>query len=368
MKRIMVNIVLSLVAALLLAGCGDSGDATRGSGSSSSKPGEPPKSAPGDKVLNLYIWTEYMPDSVLEKFTEKTGIKVNVDNYDSNETLLAKLQSGVANYDVCVPSDYMVKVLIDEKLLREIDHAQVANIKHVDPRFLKKRFDPENRFSVPYFFGTTGIGYDKSKFKEPVTSWAVMFDAKYSGKILMLDDMRECFAAALKLQGKSLNTTSPEDLRAAAELLKKQKPLVKTYDSNEYDNMLASGEVVLSHGYNGQFAKLAAKAPDRWGYAIPREGATQWMDALCVPAKAPHPAAAAAFINFVHDPRIAAEIVNGINYASTNAAAREFVKPEILGNPAIYAPDDQLANCEAMEDIGEAREAMDKQWTEIKAQ
>jgi spermidine/putrescine-binding protein len=184
----------------------------------------------------------------------------------------------------------------------------------------------------------------------------------------MLDDMRECFAVALKLGGQSLNARDEAALRQAAQLLKEQKKLVKTYNSSDYDNILASGDVILAHSYNGQIAKLAAREPGKFAYAIPKEGATVSMDGMCIPAKAKNVEAAHAFVNFIHEPRIAAQIVNGVNYASTNDAAKPFIKPEILNNPWIYPPDEALAKCEFMEDIGPAMQLMDRLWTEVKAQ
>lgn len=319
-------------------------------------------------VLNLYIWAEYIPPSVLEKFTQRTGIKVVVDNYNSNEALLQKLQSGAADYDVCDPSDYMIRTLIASKLVRPLDTSKLTNLKNVDPRFLHRKFDPDNRYSVPYLWGTTGLGYNKQKVAAPIDSWSAIFDPQYKGQILMLDDMRECFTAALKFQGKSLNTTNPDDIKAASDLLKKQKELVKMYNADDYDNILASGDVAIAHGYNGQLAKVAAKEPNKFAYVIPKEGGTQSMDGMCIPVQARHVDAAMAFLNFIMEPEIAAEIVNGVNYASTNAAAKAFIKPEILHNPAIYPSDEALKNCEMMEDLGDATSLMDRYWTEIKAQ
>jgi spermidine/putrescine-binding protein len=204
--------------------------------------------------------------------------------------------------------------------------------------------------------------------KGPIDSWKAVFDEKYSGQILMLDDMRECFAVALKSMGKSLNTTDPQTLRQAADLLKAQKKLVKTYNSNDYDNILKSGDVILAHGYNGQIAKLALAEPGKFAYVIPKEGATVSMDGLCIPAAAKHVEEALEFINFIHEPEINAEVVNHVNYASTNEAARKLIRPEILNNPWIYPPRAALANCEFMEDPGPAMELLDQLWTEIKAE
>lgn len=321
-----------------------------------------------EKVLNIFIWSAYLPDSVLEKFTARTGIKVNYDTYDANEALEAKLQSGVADYDIVVPSDYMVKRLIAQSLIQKIDHAKLTNFGNLDPRFLNKGFDPDNGHSIPYFWGTTGLGYNKANVTEPVESWGVVFDEKHKGRILMLDDMRECFAVALKYLGKSLNEKDPEVLRQAAELLKKQKELVKTYNSGDFANILASGDVDLAHGYNGQIAEVVANEPEKLAYIVPKEGGTFWMDNVCIPAKSRNAANAYTFINFILEPEIAAEIVNGVSYAGANAAAKPFIDKAILEDTAIYPPDEIISRCEFLEDIGEAVTVMDQYWTEIKAQ
>ncbi len=342
--------------ALALAGgaCGPRGD-------------EPPYPGPGEKKLNLYIWSEYLPKEVIDEFTRRTGIAVRYDLYDSNEPVLAKLQSGVADYDLVVPSDYMVRILVLSKLLRPLEKGRLRNLGNLDPRFLDQEFDPGNRYSLPYVWGTTGYGYNIPRAGRSQDSWAPLFDPANKDQILMLDDMRECFAAALKHLGHSLNSTEPAVLRTAADLLKKQKPLVKTYNSGDYENILAAGDVVFAHGYNGQIAKVVAREPAKFAYVLPKEGATLWMDSVCIPARARNVESIYAFLDYILEPEVEARIVNGISYASANVAARRFIRPEILEDAAIYPPASALARCEFVRDIGEATEVMDEYWTEIKA-
>ena len=241
-----------------------------------------------EKKLNLYIWSSYMPQDVLDDFTKQTGITVHYDLYDSNEPVLEKLQSGVADYDLVVPSDYMVRILIHLNLLQPLVKERLEGFGNLDPRFLNKGFDPANRYSLPYVWGTTGFGYSAERVKSRPNSWAPLFDPANKGQILMLDDMRECFSVALKYMGESINTRDPAILKKAAELLKKQKSLVKTYNSSDFENILASGDVTYAHGYNGQIAKVMAANPGRFGYVVPKEGATIWVDSVCVPAQARH--------------------------------------------------------------------------------
>jgi len=329
---------------------------------------EEPYAGPGERKLNVYIWSEYLPREVIDEFTRRTGIAVRYDLYDSNEAVLAKLESGVAGYDLVVPSDYMVRILIHLKLLRPLDKSRLRNLGNLDPRFLNKEFDPKNGYSLPYVWGTTGYGYDKTKAAGDQDSWAPLFDPKSKGQILMLDDMRECFAVALKYQGHSLNSTDPAVLKQAADLLKKQKPLVKTYNSGDYENILAAGDVWFSHGYNGQLAKVVASDPKRFAYVLPKEGATLWIDSVCLPAAARNVESIYAFLDYILEPEVNARIVNGIRYASPNVAARPFIEPSILADPAVYPSDEALARCELVEDIGDATTILDEYWTEIKAQ
>ncbi len=262
----------------------------------------------------------------------------------------------------------MVRILIHLGLLRPIEKARLKNIGNLDPRFLDKGYDPGNAYSLPYVWGTTGYGYDKTRVEGSPDGWAPLFDPRYRGQILMLDDMRECFAVALKYQGRSLNSTDPKILRQAADLLVKQKPLVKTYNSGDYENILASGDVWLAHGYNGQLAKVVAENPERFGYVLPKEGATLWIDSVCVPARARNVESIYAFLDYVLEPEVNARIVNGIRYASPNLAARRYIDPRILADPAVYPSEEALARCELLEDIGDATTTMDEYWTEIKMQ
>ncbi len=328
--------------------------------------GEPVKTAAGQ--VNVYIWTNYLPQEVIDGFEKKTGIEVNVDTYDSNEAILEKLQSGVADYDIVVPSDYMMKILIPEGLVQTLDHARLSNFKNLEPRFLNQKYDPDNRHSIPYLWGTTGIGYDKQKVKEPVDSWRALFDERYAGRILMLDDAREAFGAALRILGKSINETDPAVLRQAADLLKKQKRLVRTYNSSDFANLLAAGDVDVAQGFNGEMAEVVANAPDRLAYVIPKEGGTLWIDNAAIPKGARNLDAAYAFLDYVLEPEVAAKIVNGVHYAGANQAAFPLIDARIRQDPSIYPPQEILGRCELIEDLGETTQRIDELWTEVKAQ
>lgn len=322
----------------------------------------------GEKKLNIYIWTNYLPDDVLADFERRTGIDATVDTYDSNEIVLEKLQSGMADYDIVVPSDYMLRILVAEKLLLPLDRARLKGFGNLDPRFLGQEFDPGNQHSIPYLWGTTGLSYDKAKAGAPLDSWNAVFDERFKGRILMLDDPREAFGVALKLMGRSINETDPAVLRQAAERLKAQKRLVRTYNSSDFANLLAAGDVDVSHGWNGELAEVVAKDPRRFAYVVPKEGSTLWIDSLALPAKARNVDEAYAFLDFVLEPEVAARIVNGVHYAGANRAALDRVAPEIRNDPAIYPPKEVLDRCELIKDLGETTQLIDELWTEIKAQ
>jgi spermidine/putrescine transport system permease protein len=316
--------------------------------------------------LNIYIWSNYLPDEVIAEFERRSGAKVNIELYDSNEALLARLQSGGANYDIVVPSDYMVTVLRGQGLIDDIDRDRITNFSNLDPQFVGLAYDPVNQYSVPYMWGTTGIAYRKDKVKEPVDSWAALWDGEFKDRLVMLDDVREAFGAALKLSGKSLNSTDADEIQAAAKMLADQKPLLKAYDSGGFDQLLLSGDAWIVQAYSGQIAKAMAESPDI-GYVIPKEGCTFFVDNLCVPRDAIHKDLAHEFINYVLEVRTAADIANGTGFSSPNLAARGFIRTDLLTNEASYPPREALNRCELIKEIGSAINIYDRFWTEIKS-
>jgi spermidine/putrescine transport system permease protein len=319
------------------------------------------------QTLNLFIWSAYVAPDTLKVFEQRFNASVQFDLYDSNEALLAKLQSGNAGYDVIVPTDYMIQILIRRSLLSPIDKSRIPNFeKNLDPRFLNKSFDPGNRFSVPYIWGTTGIGYRKDLVRGPVDSWRVLWDERYRNKIVMLDDMRENFSASLKLSGFSLNSRTPAEVQQAKDLLERQKPLIRAYNSSNFQEILASGDAWLVQGYNGQIVRAAQENPNI-SYCIPSEGATLSIDAFCIPANAPHRAFAHTFINYMLEPETAAAVVNHTCYTVANRAAAPYIKKTLLNNPALFPDAQVLSKCEIIEDLGEAVLMYDQYWTEIKS-
>jgi spermidine/putrescine transport system permease protein len=317
--------------------------------------------------LNVFIWSNYLPDSVIAEFEQKFNAKINVELYDSNEALLAKLQSGGANFDIIVPSDYMVTVLKGQGLLDEINLDRITNFSNLDPQFAGLPYDPNNQYSIAYMWGTTGIAYRKDKITEPIDSWASLLDERYKDRISMLDDVRETIGAMLKYRGKTLNSIEEPEIAEAASLLAKQKPLVKAYDSGGFDLLLLSGDVWIAQAYSGQIAKAMMENADI-AYVVPKEGCTYFVDNLCIPRNAQHKELAEEFINFVLDSRIAADIANGTGFSSPSKSARALIRPEMLTNEAAYPSRESLEKCELIREIGQAINIYDRLWTEIKSQ
>lgn len=353
--------VLAAVAGLLAACAGDPAPET-------TQPVTPPTGeAPGAEVcavdqvdgdLNFYNWSEYIDPDLITEFQDTYGVRVIETFYDSNETMLAQIQAGVV-YDLIVPSDYMVSIMIEEGLLLALQLDAIPNVANLAPEFVGLPYDPDGAYSVPYQWGTTGLGVNLSVVGEDYEpSWALAFDpeltAAYPGGVSLLNDPRETIGAALKYLGYSLNETSEEALAAAAELIAAAN--VTTFDSDQYADNLVNGEVAVSHGYSGTFFTTfdASADPDNWEYVIPDEGATLWTDNMAIPARAEHPCTAHTFINFIMDAEKGAQLTNWTYYASPNAAAAEFIDPEILEDPAIYPDEDTFALLEAIEDTGDA--------------
>ncbi len=317
--------------------------------------------------LNIYIWSTYISPRVVRGFEQEFHCRVNYDLYDSNEALLTKLQAGNVRYDLVVPSDYMVEILIRQGLLRPLDKSRLATAwANVDPRFLGLPFDPHNDYSVPYAWGTTGLAYRADLVKENVDSWSVLFDPRFAGHILLLDDEREAFAMALKKLGYSLNSTNPDEIRQARDLLLREKPLVKGYNSSNFEQDLAAGDAWIAQAYNGNLTFVMRDEP-RIRYVIPKEGCTISVDCACIPRAAPHPELAEEFVNYFHRPEVAAEFINDCGFNSPNRDARRDVEPWLLANPAVFPDPAALAKCEFMRDVGPAITLYDRYWTEIKA-
>ena len=319
----------------------------------------------GQKTLHYFTWSDYVGPELLAEFERRHGVHVVVDTFSSNEELLAKLQGGATGYDVTVPSDFMAAIMIQQGLVAELDPTKLPNAATLEDHLQHLPFDPTQRFAIPYLWGTVGIGYDSAVVSTPPDSWAVLWDARYTGKISMLNDQREVFGAVLRSMGASMNTKDPALIEAAKTRLLVQKPLVKAYASEHYDQLLASGDVVLAHGWGGPVARAMLDRPSI-RYVVPKEGGTLWADCLVVLKSSPRKELATQFINYLLEPQVAAHTAERLLFASANKAARPFVPSRILDNPAIYPPLDLLPRLEWMTDVGAALRMYDRAWTELK--
>jgi spermidine/putrescine-binding protein len=367
MKKLMRLAALFAVMALVLAACGDSGSEdttpTTGAGSVTTQDGGgtdgacEPDQVDGD--LNFYNWSEYIDPELISAFETEYGVDVVEDFYDSNEAMLAQLQAG-AVYDLIVPSDYMVGIMIDEALLAPLQMDALTNIGNLDPQFVNPPYDESGEYSVAYQWGTTGLGVNLSVVGEDFEpSWALVFDPEltstYDGGVSLLNDPRETMGAALKYLGYSLNSTSEEELQEAADVIAAAKENITAFDSDQYDENLVNGETAVGHGYSGNFFTAFADTddPDNWAYVIPEEGGTVWIDNMAVPTVAEHPCTAHTFINYLLDAENGAALTNWNYYASPNAAAEDFILEEILTDETIYPSDELREKLEIIEDTGD---------------
>jgi len=318
------------------------------------------------KKLYVYNWSYYVAEDTIPRFEKEFGVKVVYDNYSSNEELIAKLQAGATGYDLIFPSGYVIETMRVMGLLEELDLSNIPNLKNIEKRFINLHFDPNNKYSIPYLWGTTGIGYSAEKVNEHVEGWDILWNGKYKGRISMLDDMRGLANAALKLLGYGINTTKPEEIEAAKQLLIKQKPLVKFYSSDTYIDFLKSGDIWLCQGYSGDVFQVM-KENKSVKYVIPKEGSDIWIDNMCIPKGARNKYTAEVFINYLLRPEVAAGISNFTWYANPNGASHKFIKPEIMNNPAIYPGEEILDRCEFQKDAGEATKFYEDLYNQVKS-
>lgn len=323
------------------------------------------------KTLSLYIWAEYIAPETLQQFEKEFGVTVIQENYPSNEAMLAKLKAGAEGYDIVVPTDYIVPIMIEQGLLAPLDHTKIPNLSNLAPEDAHPTYDPEVKFVVPYLFGTTGIAFDSRVVTHPPQSWKEFFSADVLGgldrRVSLLDDSREVLGAALRSMGHSLNSTDPELLNQARTLIEGIRPFIGRFDTMSYKEFMASGDLVMAHAYSGESLRLAKKNP-AIKYIIPDEGGTIYTDNLAIPAKAPNKPLALEFINFIHRPEISARLATAMQYGTVNMAARKLIDQEDLLNPGLYPTPEVMAKLEHMIDLGTKAEAFEDAWVTFRAE
>jgi spermidine/putrescine-binding protein len=323
--------------------------------------------------ITIFNWTEYLDPALREQFEQECGVKVTEVYFDSNETLLNAMIGGGANYDIIVPSDYMVQLMIAQDMLEPLDFGVIPNIANYGDAFMHRYFDPEQKYTVPYFWGTTAFVIDTEKVPDFTPSWKMLFEPteETCGQISMLDDQRDVIGAALLYLGYSINDVDPAHLEEAKEVLIRQADCVKAYDSNTNDDLIIQGETALAHIWVGD-AVLYTNNPDGGGretiqYILPEEGNVIYQENLAVPRTAQNKYTAMVFINYLSDPQINAQNADYVGYATTNVAAREFIDPSFAANQSLYPPEEALDKMEWLQDVGDAIELYDRVWTEFKA-
>lgn len=311
-----------------------------------------------------------MDPETITLFEEETGIDVIYEEFETNEILYPKISSGAIAYDVVCPSDYMIQRMIENDLLSEIDFDKIPNIKNIGTQYMERsrEFDPENKYSVPYCWGTVGILYNKTMVDEPIDSWSVLWDEKYKDSILMQDSVRDAFAVALKYLGYSLNSTDLDELNEAKELLIHQKPLVQAYVVDQVRDKMIGNEAAIGVIYSGEAIYTQKENPDL-EYVIPKEGTNIWIDSWVIPKNAENKENAEKFLNFLCRPDIALKNFEYITYSTPNVAARELIEDENIRNSQIAFPDlSQYSNLETFRYLGpEADKIYGELWNKVKS-
>lgn len=368
-KKMAVTLAAASIAALsaaLITGCGKSGS-SEGSGKE-------------DNKLNVYNWGEYIDEDVISQFEEETGIQVVYDVFETNEEMYPVIEAGAVKYDVVCPSDYMIQRMIENDLLAEINFDSVPNYKEIGQEYLdiSKGFDAENKYSVPYCWGTMGILYNTKRLEElgvpAPTKWSDLWDDRLSGEILMQNSVRDAFTVALKLKGYSLNSTHPDELAEARDLLIEQKPLVQAYVIDQVRDKMIGGEAAVGVIYSGEMLYIQEAVAEQGldyslEYVIPEEGTNYWIDSWVIPANAEHKENAEKWIDFLCRPDIAKKNFEYITYATPNKGAYDLLDDDLKNNKALFPDLNTLPNCEIIKYLGDDVDTMyNDMWKEIKSE
>jgi spermidine/putrescine transport system permease protein len=374
MKEINRHLMVAFLATLALAGCGKAPEAAPAAptpaATSTPTPVSPQATEPvgdTDKNLNIFCWSEYIPQEIIDTFTKETGIQVSMETYASNEEMLAKLFAGGGSYDLVQPSEYVIEGLIREGMLTPIDHQAIPNMKNLAPEFTSMSFDPGNKYSVPYMAGTVGIVVNTELVQDDIKTYNDVFQEKFSKNIVVLDDAREIVSWGLESLGIPVNEVSDENLEKVKPVLQKWLPLVKVFDSDSPKTALLNGDVALGVVWAGEGAILLNE-DKKFKWVVPAEGAHLFVDSLAIPKSAKHVKNAELFINFILRPEISAKISEAFPYLNPNVAARELLTPAQRNNPASFPTADELANMQTFKDIGEQATKIDELVTSLKAQ
>ena len=315
----------------------------------------------------VFNWYDYIDPSVIDMFTEETGIEVNYQTMATNEEMLVKLEASDCIYDVCFPSDYIIEKLIEKDLLHELNKENIPNLANIDERFLDLSFDPGNKYSVPYFWGTVGILYNTTLVDDPVDSWDILWNEKYDDQIIMYDSVRDTIGITLIKLGYDINTRNEAEVLEAQQALIDQKPLVRAYLTDDAKMELINGTAAMCVTYSGD-ALMAIAENEDLAYAVPMEGSNLWFDNIIIPKTSKHTAEAEAFINFLCDAEVAKANTEYIGYSTPNKAALALLDESYTENPIYNPPQELLDKCEIFHDLGDFINVYNDAWNNIKGQ
>ena len=324
-------------------------------------------------TLYVYNWGEYIADGsdgmmdVIAEFEALTGVDVEYTTFDTNEGLYSKLKSGSAYYDIIIPSDYMISRMAEDGMLEKLNYDNIPNFdKYIDEVFRNPDYDAAQEYSVPYTWGTVGLIYNTKYVEETVDSWDILWNEKYSGKILMVSNSRDAFGIALKKLGYSMNTENPDEIMEAAEILKQQKDVVQAYVMDQIFDKMVEENAWIAPYYAGDYLTMSETNEDL-AFVFPKEGFNQFVDAMCIPKGCVNQEAAEMFINFMCEPTVSAENCGYIGYSTPISAAKEFMDEELISNEIAYPSDEILQNSETYRNLSpDANKLMDDLWIEVR--
>lgn len=357
--------LFGLCLTLLFGSCAPKSEAPAAAPPEAAAPAPATAAAKLADSLKVVCWDDYVTPAVAQDFQKEFGVRLDIEFVNNNEEVLDRLQKGEV-WDVWTPSDYAVQAAAESNLLAPLDKAAIPNLANVGRRFQNAIYDREFHFSVPFYWGTTGLGYDKRVYSTPPESWGFVFDPKRRGKgagrISLLDDMREAFSIALIYLRYDPNTTDPAALAKARDLLIATKPALSGLDSETYEDNLEAGKVVLTHGWSGDLSQIVAEDPTK-GYALPKEGFMLWVDNLAIPAASTKKETAAVLIDYLLRPEVSAKLTNSNRNPTTVPAARPMIDPKVLDSPSYQLPEDRPFH--VIKYLGADTATLEKYWAEV---
>lgn len=350
---------LTTLSSKLLSGCGWTLAEVRSQAA--------PASMSNSKELFIYTWSNYTDQDLLNRFNKETGFKAVANVFPSNEVMLARLQAGGGSgYSIIYPSDYMVEKMIGMGMLSQLDFSRIKGLEHLMPRFLNPEYDPGNLHSVPISWGTTGLIYNSQKLQTAPVDWTYLWEnqQQLTRRMTLLEDVREVMGAVLKMLGYSYNSRNPQEINKAYQKLMELKPSIASFTTDTWRDQVLSGDLLIAMCYSSD-ANEVIEEKKYLNYVVPKSGSSLWMDTLAIPKTAPNPQAAYAWINFMLQPDVAAQICERLSFATPNQLAFNNLPAELKKNPRLFPPESDLERCESVAPVGDLAEVYEKYWTKL---